>query len=233
MQACPATEAAVWKTSKMFVWLTVGAISLAVSDSGLVAFSANGSAVQPYLSMKSKVMVSSLSCALHSFGMEEPVEFDVDADIAGSDSGSKKKKKKKSKKEMCFGSDLNFCLDVSCSDTFPGGFGDKAGPNLEENSDDWEVLAYFVSKKKKKNTSKSEKPDKTCGALLSDVEIFNVVTASFQDFNGNTQLFEADDVVIIERSVEDCSGSSKSGSCKSGDKGSDKADSEKKKKSKT
>jgi len=155
-------------------------------------------------------------------GEEERIPIDNEVNPPGS--GSKKKSVKVSKNEMCVGGNLNFCLHVSCSDSFPGGYGKKGGPpSPPEGNPDYQIVSYFIVKKKggkSAQSSKSEKPDETCGALLGDVEVLNTARAAYLEPDAKIpKIDEDDDTVTITGPV--CPpGGSKSGS-KDGSKSSD------------
>jgi len=106
--------------------------------------------------------------------------------------------KKGSKNSIYLGEPLNFAIHVSCSDPFPGGWGKKDGPNEGDNAD-WQIMAYFIIKRKGRSKNKKTKSAGTCGSMLNKFEIQNVATASFVDPNSKQiSATTSEDRVTIE-----------------------------------
>jgi len=131
----------------------------------------------------------------HRSATLDRMDGDGEQTITIDEEGSKKGKG--SKNSMYLGDPLYFAVHVSCSDEFKGGWGEKEGPH--EGSDDWQMAAYFIIKRK---GEKSGKPDETCTCMLNDFEIVNTATATFKDpDSGASKSTSATDSVEIEASV--------------------------------
>ena len=113
------------------------------------------------------------------------------------------------KNTICF--TVGFCVHTSCSDEFEGGWGERDGPDEEDNKE-WQISTYVIGKKK------DGEVEKTCGGIVGDLEVLNLVTA----IADGVDPAEASDTVLIVPSDDsdgDCDGKdgkSKSKSC--GDK---------------
>ena len=82
-----------------------------------------------------------------------------------------------------------FTLHLSCSDQFPGGWGDTAGPSASANPA-WQVVSYSIIRYKKGEFFRD------CGAQVTPLTVENTATATWTDPVGDNDLDEGDTALL-------------------------------------
>ncbi|MCO5195130.1 MAG: right-handed parallel beta-helix repeat-containing protein [Anaerolineae bacterium] len=92
------------------------------------------------------------------------------------------------------GPDQAFRLDVSCSDHYEGGWGEKEGPDDEDNPN-WQVAFYSIARYKNNGSFQ-----KNCGNVVSDYSVLNRAEANGYDSSGIESAYD-EDLLIIEPGI--------------------------------